>query len=284
MICVFGLYELHTENYELRCAGKPVQIEPKVFEVLAYLVQHQGQVVSKDELLERLWPNQFVSESALSYCLGAVRKAIGDTGRTKRCVKTVYGRGYRFIAPVEVRQSRGETAMGKPVAVDAPRPGKDIAGRAERVSHLAERRQLSVLFCRVVSATALSTQLDPEDMHALIRHTHQLCTEVIQRFEGHIAHAVGDGLMVYFGHTLAHEDDARRAVRTGLGIVEAIARYRTTQERDQSVRLFARVGIHTGMAVVRAPRAKTTRAGAGQCWAVPRTLRPSSKSLPNPTR
>ena len=86
MICVFGLYELHTESYELLCAGEPVQIEPKVFEVLAYLVQHQGEVISKDELLERLWPDQFVSEAALNYCLGAARKAIGDTGRTKRFV------------------------------------------------------------------------------------------------------------------------------------------------------------------------------------------------------
>jgi hypothetical protein len=87
----------------------------------------------------------------------------------------------------------------------------------------AERRQLTVLFCDLVDSTALSTQLDPEDLREVVRAYQATCAEVIQRFEGHIAQYLGDGLLVYFGYPQAHEDDAQRAVRAGLGIVEALA-------------------------------------------------------------
>src|SRR5215475_6268437 len=86
----------------------------------------------------------------------------------------------------------------------------------------AERRQLTVMFCDLVGSTALAAQLDPEDLREVVRAYQSACAEVIQRFDGHIAQYLGDGLLVYFGYPQAHEDDAQRAVRTGLGIVEAI--------------------------------------------------------------
>ncbi len=84
----------------------------------------------------------------------------------------------------------------------------------------AERRQLTVMFCDLVGSTALSQQLDPEEFREVVRAYQEVCTEMIHRFEGHIAQYLGDGLLVYFGYPLAHEDDAQRAVRVGLGIVE----------------------------------------------------------------
>jgi hypothetical protein len=87
----------------------------------------------------------------------------------------------------------------------------------------AERRQLTVLFCDLVDSTVLSSQLDPEDLREVVRAYQATCAEVIQRFEGHIAQYLGDGLLVYFGYPQAHEDDAQRAVRTGLGMMEAMA-------------------------------------------------------------
>src|SRR5213592_190300 len=86
----------------------------------------------------------------------------------------------------------------------------------------AERRQLTVMFCDLVDSTRLSSQLDPEDWREVVRAYQTACTEVIRRYDGHIAQLLGDGLLVYFGYPQAHEDDAHRAVRTGLGIVEAI--------------------------------------------------------------
>ena len=85
-----------------------------------------------------------------------------------------------------------------------------------------ERRQLTVMFCDLVGSTALAERLDPEDLRAVIRAYQQCAAQVIERFGGHIAQYLGDGLLVYFGHPQAHEDDAERAVRAGLGIVAAM--------------------------------------------------------------
>src|SRR5262245_32014488 len=135
----------------------------------------------------------------------------------------------------------------------------------------AERRQLTVLFCDLVGSTALSAQLDPEDLREVVRAYQDTCTKVIARFDGHIAQYLGDGLLVYFGYPQAHEDDAQRAVRAGLGILEALGQLNTrleqeglcradaelaarnptpTQSRQRGVHLAARLGIHTGLVVV----------------------------------
>src|SRR4029450_5851646 len=105
MIYVFGDYELDTRLYELRRAGQPCKLEPQVFDVLAHLIEHRDRVVTKHELLHNLWPNQFISEVTLNHRLMEARKAIGDSGRAQRCIKTVHGRGYRFIAGVQERAS-----------------------------------------------------------------------------------------------------------------------------------------------------------------------------------
>src|SRR5215831_3807374 len=114
----------------------------------------------------------------------------------------------------------------------------------------AERRQLTVLFCDLVDSTTLAGQLDPEDLREVVRAYQQLCAEVIQRFDGHIAQYLGDGLLVYFGYPQAHEDEAQRAVRSWLGIVEAMGALNTRLERAHGVRLAVRLGIHTGLVVV----------------------------------
>ena len=84
MIYSFGEFELDQRLYELRSAGRPIKIEPKVFDVLAYLLAHGERVVSKDELLEALWPGEFVSESVLPRCITAARKAISATSGHRR--------------------------------------------------------------------------------------------------------------------------------------------------------------------------------------------------------
>src|SRR2546421_10361040 len=125
----------------------------------------------------------------------------------------------------------------------------------------AERRQLTVLFCDLVDSTILAGQLDPEDLREVVRAYQETCAKVIARFEGHIAQYLGDGLLVYFGYPLAHEDDAQRAVRAGLGMVEALGQLNTplmqeglrpapTQSRQRGVHLAVRLGIHTGLVVV----------------------------------
>jgi Adenylate and Guanylate cyclase catalytic domain/Double zinc ribbon len=124
------------------------------------------------------------------------------------------------------------------------------ASAAEPRAPEAERRQLTVLFCDLVDSTALATQLDPEELRAVVRAYQATCAKVIARYEGHIAQYLGDGLLVYFGYPLAHEDDAPRAVRAGLGMIEAVAQLNTRLEPERGVQLAVRLGIHTGLVVV----------------------------------
>src|SRR6266704_4247345 len=114
----------------------------------------------------------------------------------------------------------------------------------------AERRQLTVMFCDLVDSTRLSGQLDPEDLREVVRAYQHACAEVIRRLDGHIAQYLGDGLLVYFGHPQAHEDDAQRAVRAGLGMVEAMGQLNTRLTQERGVHLAVRLGIHTGLVVV----------------------------------
>jgi class 3 adenylate cyclase len=114
----------------------------------------------------------------------------------------------------------------------------------------AERRQLTVLFCDLVDSTQLSQQLDPEDLRQVVRAYQETAAAVIQRFEGHIAQYLGDGLLVYFGYPRAHEDDAQRAVHTGLGIVEAMGTLNVRLQAEYGVALAVRLGVHTGPVVV----------------------------------
>jgi predicted ATPase/class 3 adenylate cyclase len=142
-----------------------------------------------------------------------------------------------------------------PQSVQASVPQEDRSARVESPSaeprHLdAERRQLTVLFCDLVDSTVLASQLDPEGWREVVRAYQETCAKVVARYEGHIAQYLGDGLLVYFGYPLAHEDDAQRAVRAGLGIVEAMAQLNTRLGHEREVQLAVRLGCHTGLVVV----------------------------------
>src|SRR5215469_9207464 len=110
----------------------------------------------------------------------------------------------------------------------------------------AERRQLTVMFCDLVGSTALSSKLDPEDLRGIIGSYHRCCTDLIERNGGFIAKYMGDGILAYFGYPQAHEDDAERAVRAGLALVEAVPKLTTAA----TVPLQVRIGIATGLVVV----------------------------------
>jgi class 3 adenylate cyclase len=109
----------------------------------------------------------------------------------------------------------------------------------------AERRQLTVMFCDLVGSTELSARLDPEDLREVIAAYHRAVAEVVRSFDGFVAKYMGDGVLVYFGYPQAHEDDADRAVRAGLGVIDAVGRLDV-----KSVEPQARLGIATGLVVV----------------------------------
>jgi DNA-binding winged helix-turn-helix (wHTH) protein len=126
MIYRFGNCILDEERYELCRAGTVVAIEPRVFQVLLYLIQHQDCVVTRDELLEHCWPDTFVSESALTRCLARVRKAVGDHRGGPPLIKTVHGQGYRFVAPLLAASSQlppPSEAHQAPLDIHTPQVG-----------------------------------------------------------------------------------------------------------------------------------------------------------------
>src|SRR5262245_6494560 len=165
--------------------------------------------------------------------------------------------------PIADDNGRGLVWTGAPGGVQEPAPPQSAQPPAAQQDHLtqaeppaehrspeAERRQLTVLFCDLVDSTKLSSQLDPEDLREVVRAYQQVCSEVITRYEGHVAQLLGDGLLVYFGYPQAHEDDAQRAVRAGLGILEEMEALNNRLEHDKGIRLAVRLGVHTGLVVV----------------------------------
>jgi class 3 adenylate cyclase/predicted ATPase len=109
----------------------------------------------------------------------------------------------------------------------------------------AERRQLTVFFADIAGSTTLAESLDPEDLRELYARYQAICAEVVQRYEGHLAQYLGDGVLAYFGYPAAHEDDASRAVQSGLEILTRIAGIGVKGHRP-----LLRIGIHTGLVVV----------------------------------
>ena len=139
----------------------------------------------------------------------------------------------------------------KAIAALDPRPTQDQVEIAQptattAVPREAERRQLTVLFCDLVGSTVLSGALDPEAMRDVITRYQNAVAGEVARFEGHIAKFMGDGVLAYFGYPRAHEDDAERAVRAGLAIIDAVAGLATPAGEP----LAARIGIATGLVVV----------------------------------
>jgi class 3 adenylate cyclase len=130
---------------------------------------------------------------------------------------------------------------------EAARPGTAESPSAAAVTSRtndAERRQLTVMFCDLVGSTALSARFDPEDLREVIGAYHRCVAGTVARFAGFVAKYMGDGVLIYFGYPEAHEDDAERAVRAGLAVIDAIGQLATPE------RLSVRLGIASGLVVV----------------------------------
>src|SRR6516162_299931 len=373
----FNGYLLDTDRRELWRGSKPIAVEPQVFDLLAYLVQHRDRVVTKDDLLEAVWGGRIVSGSALNTRINAARRAVGDTGEAQRLIRTLPRKGLRFIAEIKEQvtsldfaalQGAAEfsqklsivvlpfqnlsddpeleyfadglvaeiisalsrirclfviagnsTFTYKGQAIDVKRVGQELGLRyvlegsvrkggnrlritvqlidaatgahlwadpfdgslhealevqeriasgvagaieamlraGERASSqttsepalepcgMAERRQLTIMFCDLVGSTALAAKLDPEDLHMVLGAYHAAVAEEVGHFGGYVAKSMGGGVLVSFGYPKAHEDDAERAVRAGLALVERVG-----QLEIAGGPLTIRIGIATGLVVV----------------------------------
>jgi DNA-binding winged helix-turn-helix (wHTH) protein len=190
MLYRFYDYTLDPVSREVRHGAQRLPLEPKVFQVLRYLLEHRDRLVPKAELLAQCWPATSVSESTLTRCLARLRTAVQPTPTAPPVIETRHRQGYRFVAavtvltqaPSPIAVDRGQpqekpVRLGSPSAAPLPVPALPVlsdplpgtpppARPALPAASTAERRQLTVLFCDVVDSTALAGQLDPEDFRA----------------------------------------------------------------------------------------------------------------------
>ena len=159
---------------------------------------------------------------------------IGPRRIVMKALVTLRSRSEGAIAPVA-----GGTGVG------ASASPHDASSRMP--SEVAERRQVTIMFCDMVGSSALSTKLDPEEQRDVVSHFQTSCATEVKRFGGIVAQYLGDGVLVYFGYPIAHEDDAERAIRAGLEILGAIS---STNHSGPGAPIRARIGIATGIVVV----------------------------------
>ena len=144
MIYTFGHFELDLAAVELRSHGKAVSIEPQVFALLALLVENRERLVSKDEIVEKVWDGRVVSDAAVASRVKSARQALGDDGKSQQFIKTIHGQGYRFVAQAKI--SRGAAAAAERRDDEAQHGLADMVARLDRIS----RPSLAVLPFRFV--------------------------------------------------------------------------------------------------------------------------------------
>jgi DNA-binding winged helix-turn-helix (wHTH) protein/class 3 adenylate cyclase/tetratricopeptide (TPR) repeat protein len=261
----FGDYLFDPERYELRRAGVLVPLRPKECDVLAYLLAHRDRVVSKDELLEQVWPGQFVGDATLHVRMLAIRKALGDDGTTTRLLRTVRGRGYRFVAPVVAEDPPGSEAAGSPpdallgkTPVDgilptatmeepsATLPSSTTPGAADT----GEYKVVTVLCGELAEATDWAERLGAEAMHTLMQTLLARVQHIVQRYGGTLVQVSGEGFVGLFGAPVAHEDHARRAVLAAVELRQCLQEEPAFSAQTRGQRVILRWGLHTGSLVV----------------------------------
>src|SRR5262252_2188879 len=114
MLYRFGSFELDLAAVELRVGGNALSLEPQVFGLLALLVENRDRLVSKDEIVERIWDGRVVSDAAIASRVKSARQALGDDGRSQRFIKTLHGKGYRFVAQVSAHSAAAVTVVPPP--------------------------------------------------------------------------------------------------------------------------------------------------------------------------
>src|SRR5262249_14512829 len=245
------------------------------------LLEHRDRMVTKQELCEQVWSNQCISDATLESTLRAVRQLLGDSGREKRFIQTIYGSGYRFTAPVEVCSDDAAQATLPPgTAAPAPTPQRvaegvdgpsaaalvtcdrlppvDTRGHAApwscampQVPHLSDpwegQQQLVTLLCgSLVNATALSARRGRGALYNLMRVLCHLTQAAVQRYGGTVLYVAGGSFMAMFGAPVAQAKHAQRAVLAARHLHGELDQYRHTSDVAFASELVVRMGLHTG--------------------------------------
>jgi DNA-binding winged helix-turn-helix (wHTH) protein/predicted ATPase len=248
-------FEGHTFDLRRGCLRRgddEIEMRPKNFEVLRYLVENAGRLVSKDELIQAVWPTVVVTDESLTHCISELRRSLNDTDQC--IIKTVPRRGYLLVAPVSLRavDDTPQTLSAiAPTASHIHRAASSNGAMDDRrsgQSQPVERRQLTILSCEIVGLSELSTRLDPEDFSIVNVKAHRYCREIIERYHGYVADYPSDGVLAYFGYPYAREHDAENGVRAALSVIASAE----LLGASGAVKLLPRIGIASGVVIISA--------------------------------
>jgi class 3 adenylate cyclase/predicted ATPase len=261
MLYRFADCELDTERVLLRRDGQPVELQRRVFQVLTYLLEHYGHIVSRDELAEQVW-QAAIANATVDACIKEVRQAVGDNGRDQRIIATRHGFGYEFVAPVTgCSREPGET---RPPGVSPPVP--DLAPESVSAApdtdtftavlsqppgtpeaFTAEKKIVTILCCGVQPPPAPRVGADLDRLHSQTRALYHLVRQAVGQYGGTIQPITGHRFLAVFGAPVAQEDHAQRAVLAALGLHHQLSTPPTAPREEA---LAMRIGLHTGEVAV----------------------------------
>ena len=244
--------ELNTEHFTLQRADELIYLQPQVFEVLYYLLNHRDHIVSKRELMQQLWPNTFITDGAIENMIKLVRRALGDSGRQQRYIQTLRGQGYRFVAQVESEASpQALLSLEETPPPCEPLGEPDGSVQAVTASPLPdERRLVTGLSIGIVDALGLRTRLGLECFHQCLQWLYDLAHPVIQTYGGVLQPVSGDRMMAIFGAQRAYEDHALRAALAATALLERVQNDWPRHTEDSVWRPRLRMGLASEEAII----------------------------------
>jgi len=205
----FDLFRLDPDNARLWRGDQCVVLTLKAFGVLHYLVTHAGQLVTKDALLDTLWPNTAVSDAALRVVISELRKALGDVPQAPQFIATVHRLVYRFLAPV--------TRIDPPEeGLESPPPSFTASPSPENPSPGA-RMLVTALSGVLLNASAPGAEVRLDDLHCAVQRMFDMTLRAMQQYEGMIQHRVGRGFLALFGVPVVEGDHIQRPVLAEFG-------------------------------------------------------------------
>jgi DNA-binding winged helix-turn-helix (wHTH) protein len=210
----FDQFRLDPDNARLWHGDQSIALTLKAVGVLHYLVNHAGQLVTKEALLDALWPNTAVSDAALRVVISELRKALGDTAQAPQFIATVHRLGYRFLAPVTRIDSAAKGLETGPFSfVASPPPENPRSG---------ERLLVTVLGGVLLNAGALGAEVGLDDLLHLMQFVSDMPLREVQKCEGMIQHVIGGGLLALFGVPVAQEDHVQRPLLADLRLLQRL--------------------------------------------------------------
>ncbi len=272
MIYSFGTCRLDTQTHELRRGEQLIPLQPKVFQVLTYLITHRNRLVTKQELLEHLWMDQFVNDSVVARCIMAARKAIGTSRQSPPSIITLRSQGYRFVRDVTEHHDsvppgqspglpgRESTPPDSPLSARGMRPDSVLSvpslgwTQGEPLAtdvHTLEQKWVTALCCTLagIQQQDAASHTPAERQHLL--HTFlDLAVPEIRRYGGTLQYVTQESVLALFGVPMAYEDHAMRAVRAALGLRRCLQTLYAEEGLPAEHQLGIRLGLHTGLMMV----------------------------------